>query len=99
MCNSFIKILLKVLGIKYRKGTCPSTASTFYWSLIQNRVIDVKWTLVNKHNLVDNLIARVVFANTRRLFYDIGSDGLSDTVRFLLHNMTNYNFTILQNIL
>ena len=32
-------------------------------------------------------------------FYDIGNDGLSDSVRFLLHNMNNDNFRILQNIL
>ena len=51
---------------------------------------------MNKLNLVDNSIYRVLFGNTRRLFYDIG---LSDSVRFLLHNMNNDNFRILQNIL
>ena len=40
-------------------------------------------------NLVDNSIYRVLFGNTRRLFYDIDNDGLSDSVRFLLHNMNN----------
>ena len=54
---------------------------------------------MNKLNQVDNSISRVVFGNTRRLFYDNGTDGLSDTVRFLLHNMNNDNFRILQNIL
>ena len=53
---------------------------------------------MNKLNLVDNSISRVLFGNTRRLFY-IGNDGLSDSVRFLLHNMNNDNFRILQNIL
>ena len=76
-----------------------SAASTFYWSLIHNRDIDVTRTLVNKLNLVDNSISRVLFGNTRRLFYDIDNDGLSDSVRFLLHNMNNDNFRILQNIL
>ena len=76
-----------------------SAASTFYWSLIHNRDIDVTRTLVNKLNLVDNSIYRVLFGNTRRLLYDIGNDGLSDSVRFLLHNMNNDNFRILQNIL
>ena len=76
-----------------------SAASTFYWSLIHNRGIDVTRTLVNKLNLVDNSISRVLFGNTRRLFYDIDNDGLSDSVRFLLHNMNNDNFRILQNIL
>ena len=61
--------------------------------------IDVTRTLVIKLNLVDNSIYRVLFGNTRRLFYDIGNDGLSDSVRFLLHNMNNDNFKILQNIL
>ena len=61
--------------------------------------IDVTRKLVNKLNLVDNSIYRVLFGNTRRLFYDIGNDGLSDSVRFLLHNMNNDNFRILQNIL
>ena len=54
---------------------------------------------MNKLNLVDNSIYRVLFGNTRRLFYYIGNDGLSDSVRFLLHNMNNDNFSILQNIL
>ena len=54
---------------------------------------------MNKLNLVDNSISRVVFGNTRMLFYDNGNDGFSDTVRFLLHNMNNDNFRILQNIL
>ena len=54
---------------------------------------------MNKLNLVDNSIYRVLFGNTRRLCYDIGNDGLSDSVRFLLHNMNNENFRILQNIL
>ena len=54
---------------------------------------------MNKLNLVDNSISRVLFGNTRRLFYDIDNDGLSDSVRFLLHNMNNDNFRILQNIL
>ena len=76
-----------------------SAASTFYWSLIHNRDIDVTRTLVNKLNLVDNSIYRVLFGNTRRLFYDIGNDGLSNSVRFLLHSMNNDNFRILQNIL
>ena len=64
-----------------------SAASTFYWSLIHNRGIGVTRTLVNKLNLVDNSIYRVLFGNTRRLFHDIGNDGLSD------------NFWILQHIL
>ena len=38
---------------------------------------------MNKLNLVDNSISRVVFGNTRSFFYDNGTDGLSDTVRFL----------------
>ena len=59
-----------------------SAASTFYWSLIQNRDNDVKRTLVNKLNLVDNSISRVVFGNTRRLFYDYGNDGPSVYVDF-----------------
>ena len=69
--------------------------------MIHNRDVDVTRTLVNKLNLVDNSIYRVLYGNTRRLFYDIGNDGLSDTdsVRFLLHNMNKYNFIILQNIL
>ena len=54
---------------------------------------------MNKLNLVDNSIYRVLFGNTRRLFYDIGNDGLIDSLRFLLHNMNNDNFRILQNIL
>ena len=53
---------------------------------------------MNKLNLDVNSISRVLFVNTRRLFYDIGKDGLSDSVRFLLHNMNNDNFRILQNI-
>ena len=57
-------------------------ASTFDWSLIHNRDIDVTRTLVNKLNLVDNSISRVLFGNTRRLFYDIDNDGLSDSARF-----------------
>ena len=56
-------------------------------------------TLVNKLNLVDNSISRVVFGNTRRLFYDNGNDGLSDADRFVLYNINNDNFRILQNIL
>ena len=76
-----------------------SAASTFYWSLIHNRDSDVKRTLVNKLNLVDNSISHIVSKNTRRLFYDNDNDGLSDSVRFLLHNMNNNNFRILQNIL
>ena len=52
---------------------------------------------MNKLNLVDNSIYRVLFGNTRR--YDIGNDGISDSVRFLLHNMNNDNFRILQNII
>ena len=75
-----------------------SASSTFYWSLIHNRDIDVTRTLVNKLNLVDNPISRGFFGNTRMFFYDIGNDGLSDSVRFLLHNMKNDNFRILQNI-
>ena len=51
---------------------------------------------MNKLNLVDKSISRVLFGNTRRLFYDIGNDGLIDSVRFLLHNMNNDNFRILQ---
>ena len=35
---------------------------------------------MNKLILVDNSIFRVVFGNTRRLFYDNGNDGLSDMV-------------------
>ena len=34
---------------------------------------------MNKLNLVDNSIYRVLFGNTRRLFYDIGNDGLFTT--------------------
>ena len=56
-------------------------------------------TLVNKINLVDNSISRVEFGNTTRLFYDNGNDGLSDTDRFVLYNINNDNFRILQNIL
>ena len=41
-----------------------SAASTFYWSLINNRDIDVKRTLVNKLNLVDNSISRILFKST-----------------------------------
>ena len=33
---------------------------------------------MNKLNLVDNSISRVLFGNTKRLFYDIDNDGLSD---------------------
>ena len=47
---------------------CSSAESTFYWSLIHNRDIDFKRTLVNKLNLVDNSISRVLFGNTRRVF-------------------------------
>ena len=54
---------------------------------------------MNKLNLVDNSIYRVLFGNTRSLFYDIGNDGLTDSVRFLLHNMNNDNLMILKNIL
>ena len=42
---------------------------------------------MNKLNLVDNSISRVVFGNTRRLFCDNGNDGLSDAVRCLLHDI------------
>ena len=54
---------------------------------------------MNKLNVVDISISRVVFGNTRRLFYDNGNDGLSDTVQCLLHNINNDNFRVLQNIL
>ena len=94
--------LLRALGVQRipaMRVAGSSAASTFYWSLIHNRDIDVTRTLVNKLNLVDNSIYRVLFGNTRRVFYDIGNDGLSDSVRFLLHNMNNDNFRILQNIL
>ena len=76
-----------------------SVESKFYWSLIHNRDSDFKRTLVNKLNLFDNSISHIVSENTRRLFYDNGNDGLSDSVRFLLHNMNNDNFSILENIL
>ena len=36
---------------------------------------------MNKLNLVDNLISRVVFGNTRRIFFYNGSDDFSDTVQ------------------
>ena len=73
-------------------------AITFYWSLTRNS--DVKRTLVvNKLNLVNNLTSQIVFKNSRRLFYDNGNDGLNDSVRFLLHNMSNENVRILQNLL
>ena len=62
--------------------TGSSAASRFYWSLIHNMDIDVKRTLVDKLNLVDNSISHILFKNTRMLFYDKGNDGLSDTVRF-----------------
>ena len=65
-----------------------SEASTFYWSLIHNRDTEVKRTVVNKLKLVDNSISCVVFANTRRLFYD--HDGLT-VLFFLLNNMNNEN--------
>ena len=55
--------------------------------------------IIIKLNLVDNSISHILFKNTRMLFYDKGNDGLSDTVRFLLHNMNTDTFTILQNIL
>ena len=64
-----------------------SAASTFYWSLINNRDSDVNITLVNKLNLVNNSTSQILSKNSRRLFYDNGNDGLSDSVRFLLHNM------------
>ena len=51
---------------------------------------------MNKLNLVDNSISRVLFGNTRRVFYVIGIDGLSDNIRFLLHNMNNDNYRILE---
>ena len=54
---------------------------------------------MDKLNLVDNSISHILFKNTIMLFYDKGNDGLSDTVRFLLHNMNTDNFSILQNIL
>ena len=54
---------------------------------------------MDKLNLVDNSISHILFKNTRMPFYDKGNDGLSDTVRFLLHNMNTDNFSILQNIL
>ena len=54
---------------------------------------------MDKLNLVDNSISHILFKNARMLFYDKGNDGLSDTVRFLLHNMNTDNFSILQNIL
>ena len=73
-----------------------SAASTFYWSLIHNRDSDVKRTLVNKPNLVNNLTSHIVFKNSSRLLYD---NGLSDSVRFLLHNMSNDNYIILQSLL
>ena len=71
----------------------------FYWSLIHNREIDVKRTLVNMLNLVDNSISHIVFKNTRMLFYDKGNDSLSDSVIFLLHNKNNDNFRIIKNLL
>ena len=46
---------------------------------------------MNKLNLVDNSISRVVFGNTRNLFYDNGMM-VSVTLQFLLHNMNNDNF-------
>ena len=55
--------------------------------------------IIIKLNLVDNSISHILFKNTRMLFYDKGNDGLSDTVRFLLHNMNTDNFSILQTIL
>ena len=54
---------------------------------------------MNTLNLVDRSISRVLFGNTRRLFYDIGNDDVCDSVRFLLHNINNDNFRILLNIL
>ena len=54
---------------------------------------------MNKLNLVDNSISRVLFGNTGSFCYDNGNYGLSDSVRFLLQNMNNDNFRILQNIL
>ena len=54
---------------------------------------------MNKLNLVDNSMSHIVFKNTRRLFYDNGNDSLSDSVRFLLHDMNNDKFRVLQNIL
>ena len=66
---------------------------------MHNRDSGVKRTVVNKLNLVDNSIYHIVSKNTRRLFYDNGNDGLGDSVRYLLINMDNDNFRILQNIL
>ena len=54
---------------------------------------------MNKLNLVDNSIYRDYLGTLESFFYDIGNDGLSDSVRFLLHNMNNDNISILQNIL
>ena len=76
-----------------------SAASTFYWSLIHNGDSDAKRTLVNKLNLLDTSTSHIVSKNSRKLFYDNGNDGLSDSVRCLLNNMSNDNFPILQNIL
>ena len=74
--------------------TGSSAASRLYWSRIHNRDIDVKRTLVDELNLVDNSISHILFKNTRMLVYDKGNYGLSDTVRFLLHNTNTDNFSI-----
>ena len=76
-----------------------SAASTFYWSLIHSRDSDAKRTLVNKLHLVNTSTSHIVSKNSRRLFYDNGNDGPSDSVRCLLYNMSNDNFPILENIL
>ena len=77
-------------------ASSAASRPTFYWSLIHNRDTDVKRTLVYKLNLVDDSISRVVFGNTRRLFYYHANDG---HCLFFLLNMNNENFRILQNIL
>ena len=50
-----------------------SAASTFYWSIIHNRNSDVKITLVNKLNLVNNSTYQIALKNSRRLFYNNGN--------------------------
>ena len=64
-----------------------------------NRDSDVKRTLVNELHPVNNSTSETVFKDSRNRFYDNGNDSLSDSVRFLLHNMSNDNFMILQNLL